>query len=201
MGERIKAVRAACKKGLDKKLRSFTDESSLLLEDMTRCAAAVRGMVQLARQFSQAYDKAKRSRRILDFGDLEHRTLDLLLGRRRSGPTAAANEIGNRFREIMVDEYQDSNAVQDAIFTALTEKRQNCFMVGDVKQSIYQFRLADPQIFLQKYAEYCHAAGAKSGEGRKVLLSQNFRSGKAVLDAYFSDVLNAGANSGENTVS
>ena len=182
LGDRIKAVRAACKKGLDKKLRSFTDESSLLLEDMGRCGAAVRGMVQLARQFSQAYDKAKRSRRILDFGDLEHRTLDLLLGRRRSGPTAAAYEIGNRFREIMVDEYQDSNAVQDAIFTALTEKRQNCFMVGDVKQSIYQFRLADPGIFLEKYNTYADAENAADGEGRRVLLSHNFRSGGAVLE-------------------
>ena len=182
LGDRIKAVRAACKKGLEKKLRSFTDESGVLLEDMARCAAAVRGMVQLTRQFSSEYDKAKRSRRVLDFGDLEHRTLDLLLGKSRSHPTAAAREIGSRFREIMVDECQDSNAVQDAIFTALTEKRQNCFMVGDVKQSIYQFRLADPGIFLEKYNTYADAANARPGEGRRVLLSHNFRSCGAVLE-------------------
>ena len=190
LADRMKAVRNACKKGLEKKLRSFTDESSLLLEDMSRCASAVRGMVRLARQFSEAYDKAKKSRRILDFGDLEHRTLDLLLGKRRFGPTAAAVEIGSRFREIMVDEYQDSNAVQDAIFTALTEKRQNCFMVGDVKQSIYQFRLADPGIFLEKYNTYADAEKAAPGEGRRVLLSHNFRSGGAVL-AGVNDIFKA----------
>ena len=190
LGERIKAVRSACKKGLEKKLRSFTDESSLLLEDMSRSAQAVRGMVKLVRQFGADFEKAKRARRILDFGDLEHRMLDLLLGAGRNGATAAANEIGNRFREIMVDEYQDSNAVQDAIFMVLTQKRHNCFMVGDVKQSIYQFRLADPGIFLQKYHNYADAAEAQLWQGRKVLLSSNFRSGGAVL-AGVNDVFKA----------
>lgn len=83
----------------------------------------------------------------------------------------------------MVDEYQDSNAVQDAIYGALTAERQNCFMVGDVKQSIYQFRLADPGIFLEKYASFCPAEEAQPGQGRKVMLSRNFRSGGAVLSA------------------
>ena len=181
LAERIKAVRAACKKGLEKRLKAFTDDSARILEDMSQTASSVRGVVALVRRFGKEYDRAKRARRVLDFGDLEHLTLDLLLGKSRSGPTAAAAEIGSRFREIMVDEYQDSNAVQDAIFTALTGKRQNCFMVGDVKQSIYQFRLADPGIFLQKYETYLPAEGAKPGEGRKVLLSSNFRSGGAVL--------------------
>ena len=134
-------------------------------------------------QAQEDYDKAKRSRRCLDFSDLEHRTLDLLLGKHRSGPTAAALEIGQRFREIMVDEYQDSNAVQDAIFGALTGKKQNCFMVGDVKQSIYQFRLADPGIFLEKYHDYAPAETAAAGTGRKVLLSANFRSGGEIVEA------------------
>ncbi len=181
LGERIKAVRDACKKGLEKKLKPFADSSEQMLQDMRQCAPAVRGMTGLVRAFSDAYEKAKRARRILDFGDLEHRTLDLLLGKSRSGPTAAAREIGERFREIMVDEYQDSNAVQDAIFSVLTQKRNNCFMVGDVKQSIYQFRLADPTIFLEKYNTYTPAEQAVPGQGRKVLLSANFRSGGAVL--------------------
>ena len=120
---------------------------------------------------------------MLDFGDLEHKMLDLVLGKRRSGITALANEIGERYREIMVDEYQDSNGVQDAIFMALTAQRQNCFMVGDVKQSIYQFRLADPEIFLEKYYDYVPAGVAEAGQGRKVLLSANFRSGMEVVDA------------------
>ena len=183
LAERIKAVREACKKGLEKKLRSFASDSAGVFTDMQQSAAAARGMTQLVQSFQQEYDRLKQIRRVLDFSDLEHRTLDLLVGVRREHTTALASEIGSRFREIMVDEYQDSNAVQDAIFSALTEKRQNCFMVGDVKQSIYQFRLADPGIFLGKYNAYAAAEDAKPGEGRKVLLSANFRSGGAVLSA------------------
>ncbi len=181
LAEQIKAVRSACKKGLERKLRGFADPSAVVLADMEQTAASVRGMVALVQRFGQEFDRAKRARRIMDFGDLEHRILDLLLGKRRSGPTAAAREIGDRFREIMVDEYQDSNAVQDAIFGALTEKRQNCFMVGDIKQSIYQFRLADPGIFLEKYKTFVPAEEAQPGQGRKVMLSSNFRSGGDVL--------------------
>ena len=181
--ERMKAVRNGCKDGLTKKLRAFADESQQVLQDLEQSAAAVRGMVGLVRQFKSRYDMAKRRLRVMDFSDLEHRTLDLLLGKRRNGVTAAAHEIGSRYREIMVDEYQDSNAVQDAIFSALTLKRNNLFMVGDVKQSIYQFRLADPGIFLEKYAAYTPVEQAAEGEGRKVLLSSNFRSGWAVLNA------------------
>ena len=181
--ERIKACRAACKKGLEKYLRRFTDGSDQILEDLKQSAAGAAGLVELVRQFGREYDRAKRSRRVLDFSDLEHKMLDLLLGSRRSGPTGAAREIGQRYREIMVDEYQDSNGVQDAIFTALTGEKRNCFMVGDVKQSIYQFRLADPGIFLEKYQSYVPAAEASIGQGRKVMLSANFRSGGEVIEA------------------
>ena len=181
--ERMKAVRNGCKEGLAKKLRAFADESEQVLTDLEQSAGAVRGMVALVRQFRSRYDSAKRRLRVMDFSDLEHRTLDLLLGKQRSGVTVAAHEIGSRYREIMVDEYQDSNAVQDAIFSALTQKRNNLFMVGDVKQSIYQFRLADPGIFLEKYAAYAPVEQAADGEGRKVMLSSNFRSGWAVLNA------------------
>ena len=181
--EPIKAVRTACKKGLEKKLRSFENDSSQILADLEQCRRGTRGLVKLVRQFMAEYAKAKKSRRCVDFSDLEHRTLDLLLGKSRGNPTAAAAEIGSRFREIMVDEYQDSNGVQDAIFDALTRKRQNLFLVGDVKQSIYQFRLADPGIFLKKYADFCPAEEARGQEGRKVLLSHNFRSGGEVIEA------------------
>ncbi len=181
--ERIKACRDACKKGLEKRLRTFADGSEQVLDDLSQSAAGARGLIALVRQFGSDYDRAKRSRRCVDFGDLEHKTLDLLLGTSRSGPTAAAREIAQRFREIMVDEYQDSNGVQDAIFMALTEQRQNCFMVGDVKQSIYQFRLADPGIFLKKYHDYENADTAAPGQGRKIMLSANFRSGGEIVDA------------------
>ncbi len=187
--ERIKACRNACKAGLEKVLRPFADESVLVLEDLEQSAAAARGLIELVRQFDREYSRVKQSRHVMDFGDLEHRTLDLLLGKNRSNPTAAASEIGCRFREIMVDEYQDSNGVQDAIFDALTRKNQNCFMVGDVKQSIYQFRLADPGIFLEKYHKFAPAE-EKSLDGSKVLLSANFRSGGEIIEAV-NDVFTA----------
>ena len=183
LAENIKAVRNACKKGINKYLKNFTDPSNQIIEDLFSASDAVRGMIQLVERFEQVYDEMKRHRRILDFGDLEHKTLDLLLGKDRTGPTAIANEISKRFREVMVDEYQDTNAVQDAIYTVLTRQSQNCFMVGDVKQSIYQFRLADPGIFLEKYHEYKPADSATVGQGRKVVLSHNFRSCEAVLEA------------------
>lgn len=190
LAEQIKSVRNACKKGLEKRSRRFADESKQILQDICSVTDSAHGLVDLVKKFSAAYDKMKRGYRILDFGDLEHRTLDLLLGKNRGGPTALAGEIGERFREVMVDEYQDSNAVQDAIFSAITHKRNNCFMVGDVKQSIYQFRLADPDIFLDKYHRYGHASEAADGFGRKVMLSSNFRSGGGVISAV-NDVFSA----------
>lgn len=188
--ERIKAARNACKKGLERKLHSFADMSEQVLADLEQSAAGARGLVTLVKQFDNSYSTAKKSRRCLDFSDLEHKTLDLLLGKSRGGPTAAAAEIGRRYREILVDEYQDSNGVQDAIFMALSRERQNCFLVGDVKQSIYQFRLADPGIFLEKYHSFVPAEEAAPGQGRKVLLSHNFRSGKEVIEGV-NDVFRA----------
>lgn len=179
--ERVKWARNACKKGLERKLHAFADASEQVLEDLSNSSAATRGLIALVKQFKQDYSAAKQSRRILDFSDLEQKTLDLLWGKSRTNPTAAATEIGRRYREILVDEYQDSNGVQDAIFEALTKEKHNCFLVGDVKQSIYQFRLADPGIFLEKYHSYVPASDANPGQGRKVLLSHNFRSGGEIV--------------------
>ncbi len=181
--EQIKTVRDNCKKGLAVRLRRFSAASVLMLSDMEQTQCAIRGLVKLVKEFDKVYSIAKQRRRVMDFGDLEHKMLDLLLGKSRTNPTTIAKEIGLRFREIMVDEYQDSNQVQDAIFEALTREKQNCFMVGDVKQSIYQFRLADPEIFLKKYNTYAHADCALPGEGRKIMLSSNFRSAGSVIRA------------------
>ena len=182
LADHVKATRKGCKAGLERKLKNFSDDSAQVLADLAQSASGARGLAKLVEQFDRDYRAAKRSRRILDFSDLEHNTLDLLLGKSRTNPTAAAAEIGGRYREILVDEYQDSNGVQDAIFTALSREKQNCFLVGDVKQSIYQFRLADPGIFLEKYEAYAPAEDAKPGQGRKVLLSHNFRSGAEVIE-------------------
>ena len=181
--DQIKAVRDACKEGLKKRLRRFNGSSQQLLADISSTEAATKGLIHLVRLFDKEYSRLKRNCRILDFSDLEHRTLDLLWGSTRSGITQIAKEIGKRYCQIMVDEYQDSNAVQDAIFQALSSQRHNCFMVGDVKQSIYQFRLADPGIFLDKYNRYALAPDVSDGLGRKVMLSSNFRSGGAVVEA------------------
>lgn len=192
--DRIKAVRNKCKNSIERKLVSFSDRSEVILHDLKLSSDAARGLIAITKRFSLEYEKCKRNRRILDFGDLEHRMLDLLIGRRRSGPTAVARELGARYREIMVDEYQDSNGVQDAIFEALTQVNCNCFMVGDVKQSIYQFRLADPDIFMKKYTDYVPAEIAQPGQGRKVLLSSNFRSSYGVISAVndvFSNCMSA----------
>ncbi len=179
--EPVKAVRKACKETLEKKLRWFSDPASKVLEDMQQVSAASRGLVELVEKFEENYRRLKKTARVLDFTDLEHCMLDLLWGRKRTGITSVAKEIAQRFREIMVDEYQDSNGVQDAIFEALTQMQQNLFMVGDVKQSIYQFRLADPGIFLEKYSSFLDAELAQEGQGRKILLSSNFRSGGGVI--------------------
>jgi len=183
LAEQMKAIRNACKEGVARRLRSFSDDNKRIMEDFIQSSGAAKGLIWLVRLFMKQYDKAKKNRGVLDFGDLEHMTLDLLLGKQRSGPTRIADEVGERFREIMVDEYQDTNGIQDAIFSALTQKRQNCFMVGDVKQSIYQFRLADPSIFINKYNTYASVDKAVAGEGRKVLLSHNFRSSGGVIAA------------------
>ena len=183
LAERIKAIRSNCKKGLEKKLRNFGDSSAQVLGDLKASCPSIRGLIELVRQFEIEYTKLKKHRRVMDFADLEHKTLDLLMGKKRTAVTLVAREIGARFREIMVDEYQDSNEVQDAIFTALSDAKQNCFMVGDVKQSIYQFRLADPTIFIDKYNRYLPAGNAEDGKGRKILLSNNFRSGGEIISA------------------
>lgn len=180
---RIKAVRDACKKGLEKQIKPFADNSSQILFDLQTSTKAQRGLIQMVETFAKSFEQAKKNHRILDFSDLEHRMLDLLLGKSRTAITLVAKEIGSRFREVMVDEYQDSNAVQDAIYAALTNEKQNLFMVGDVKQSIYQFRLADPGIFLDKYKSFLPAEQAQPGQNRKVLLSRNFRSSGGVLAA------------------
>lgn len=190
LAEQMKAVREYCKKELSKRLKPFSDSSKDVLLQMSAAKSASRGIICLVLRFMEQFASAKISRRILDFSDIEQKMLELLLGKHRTAITAVADEIGRRFREIMVDEYQDSNAVQDAIFGALTNRRKNCFMVGDVKQSIYQFRLADPGIFLEKYHSYLPVEEGFDADSRKVLLSSNFRSSAGVISAV-NDVFTA----------
>ena len=181
--EQMKAIRLACKNGLNSRLDRFKQTSRELLEQLDAILPAARGLIQLVETFMLAFSRKKRQLRIMDYSDLEHKALDLLIGKSHSSPTILANELSARFREIMVDEFQDSNEVQDGIFQSITCQKNNCFMVGDVKQSIYQFRLADPEIFLEKFKAFPDAEEAEPGQGRKVLLSKNFRSSHGVIEA------------------
>lgn len=178
---RVKALREKCKKRMAKVGELLSDSSERLLEDMKLVHPAVRGLFTLVQDFGQAYTALKRQRSYLDFSDLEHMAVKLL--RDSSGaPTELAEAVSARFAEVMVDEYQDTNEVQNVIFQAVSQQGQRLFMVGDVKQSIYRFRLADPTIFLEKYRNFPPADRAADGEPRRILLTRNFRSRPQVLE-------------------
>ena len=151
-------------------------------EDLRRSAPAMEALLALCVDFSAAYQQEKLRRNVTDFSDQEHYAVRLLLGE-EGRPTPLAAVMSERYLEVMVDEYQDTNQVQNCIFDALARGGRSLFTVGDVKQSIYRFRLADPTIFLEQYRRYPDAAEAEEGEPRRILLSQNFRSRKEVLDA------------------
>lgn len=179
--EQVKQTRDQCKRQMKKLSELFFDSSETLLADMETVRPAVRALFALVRSLEESYTEAKRRRRLVDFGDLEHLAVSLL--RDGSGvPTALARELQQRYAEVMVDEYQDTNEVQNAIFDALTDEGRTLFQVGDVKQSIYRFRLADPTIFLRKYHSFPRWEQAKSGQGRTIVLSRNFRSRASVLE-------------------
>ena len=177
---RVKNIRKRCGERVKKWKSTFADDSAGLLEDMRSVYPAIRGLFSLVQDFEARYTAIKRRRGVLDFSDLEHLTAKLLVGEEVE-PTELAKRWGARYDEVMVDEFQDVNATQNAIFTALAGAG-SLFTVGDVKQSIYRFRLADPAIFLKKYRDYPMYDRAEGKEERKVLLSQNFRSRPQVLE-------------------
>ena len=178
--ERVKDLRSRCKKRMEKLAEGFVDESADLLDDLRAVHPAVRALFALVRDFEAAYTAEKTRRGVLDFSDLEHLAVRLLVG--EDGPTELAEQLSRRYSEIMVDEYQDTNEVQNAIFSALSCRGENLFLVGDVKQSIYRFRLADPTIFLEKYRTFPSYEHARPGEPRRINLTKNFRSRPEILE-------------------
>ncbi len=184
--EALKARMQGVWNGCKKTAKSFDDvfavTSTEAMEDLRAMAPAMLALLRLTADFSRAYQEEKRRRNAADFSDQEHEAIGLLVGE-DGQPTDLARMVSQRYREIMVDEYQDTNEVQNCIFSAISREGKNLFTVGDVKQSIYRFRLADPRIFLDHYLRYPHAAGAAEGESAKLLLSKNFRSRDTVLDA------------------
>ncbi|MGE4549039.1 MAG: helicase-exonuclease AddAB subunit AddA [Intestinibacillus sp.] len=151
-------------------------------EDRARVAPAMSALADTVERFTAAFSEEKRRRNLVDFNDLEHFAIRLLLNH-AGQPTDLAHSLSGQFTEVLVDEYQDTNAVQDAIFGAVSDGGRKLFMVGDVKQSIYSFRLANPYIFLNKYQAFADADSAAEGQPRRVVLSRNFRSRAGVLDA------------------
>ncbi len=146
------------------------------LERVILCSPRIQVLKQLVRQLEREHTAMKRERSALDFGDLEHEMLRLLSDR-RGNPTELARKLRERFEEILVDEYQDTNDIQDTIFRLISKEETNIFMVGDLKQSIYRFRNANPNIFAEKYHRYLAGDG-----GICIRLFQNFRSRKQVVD-------------------
>ncbi len=154
--------------------------------DLQGTSDVVLKLLELAEEFSRRYQERKREKNLVDFNDLEHFALKILVrpGEREGELlyTETADELSRQYAEIMVDEYQDSNYVQETLIRSLSSERfgkPNVFMVGDVKQSIYRFRLARPELFMEKYDTYT----TDSGSHRKIELHQNFRSRESVLDS------------------
>ncbi|EOH81754.1 helicase-exonuclease AddAB subunit AddA [Enterococcus malodoratus] len=147
------------------------------VERLQEALPIVEELVRVEKRFIEEYSAKKREKGMLDFNDLEHFTLQILQTEVDS-IKPAENYYRNRFSEIMVDEYQDINQLQETILRQLSsEEPGNLFMVGDVKQSIYGFRLADPTLFIKKYHDFADEDG-----GRRIILAENFRSRKEVLD-------------------
>ena len=181
--EAEKKLRSDCKDALGKLTGTFETSSEELIADMEAMRPAVTALLRLVTEFDAAYEKEKRRRGVIDFHDQEHLAVRLLWDPENDRPTEAAERIAAGFEEIMIDEYQDVNEVQEMIFGAVSRSGSNVFMVGDVKQSIYRFRLADPGIFRRKYRSFKDVDAAAEGEPRKVILPENFRSRPGVLDA------------------
>ncbi len=198
--DRLKQMREGWKdlsKDMSEKVLCLTEAE--IREDQARMSPAVGALCDTVQAFSAAFAEEKRRRSVLDFNDLEHYALQLLV-QEDGQPTPLAKEL--HFTEIMVDEYQDTNAVQDAIFRAVSEDESNIFMVGDVKQSIYRFRQANPAIFLQKYKQYRDAEDVTDGAPRRIVLSKNFRSRPEVLtsvNTLFEQVMSEGLGDLEYT--
>ena len=182
MKARMKGLWDNCKETVKGFAELFAASSDEAVEDLRTMAPAMLALINLTADFSRRYNEEKRRRNAADFSDQEHEAIRLLIGE-DGEPTELAALVSTRYREIMVDKYQDTNEVQNRIFDAISCKGENLFTVGDVKQSIYRFRLADPRIFLQHYNTWPPLAAADEHESAKLLLSRNFRSRKEVLDA------------------
>ncbi len=187
--ERIRAmhdrVKHECGEITEKFLTAPSDE---LLAELFALYPHMCELTALAGELAFRFGREKLRRGVLDYSDLEHYAIGLLVAEYDAErdiviPSDVAREVSKNFCEILLDEFQDSNNIQDIIFRAVSRDEKNIVMVGDVKQSIYRFRLADPTIFMKKYKSFKKYEDAVGDEPRCITLSQNFRSRAEVLDA------------------
>ena len=188
----VTACRDRVKKAVGKCRELYGSQSpDEVVESIRGTRVVIQKLLELTERFDNEYRAAKKERNVLDFNDLEHLALEVLLekdpdweegedeGAARR-PSPVADELSRQYEEILVDEYQDSNYVQEALITSISRERYghpNVFMVGDVKQSIYRFRLARPELFMEKYESYASV----DGQYQMIELQQNFRSRESVL--------------------
>lgn len=179
LAKSLTATRGELKKSLEKvQEKLFPEDFSKMLETLTKAQDLVVTLKDKALCFLESFAKGKRKMNVLDFNDLEHFALEILQTvDEQTNEKTAQLFYQEKFKEVMIDEYQDTNQLQETILTSVGNN--NLFMVGDVKQSIYAFRLADPTLFIKKYYAY---EKNDPKVGKRILLQENFRSRKEVLD-------------------
>ena len=173
----------------------FLKDDEGIFADMQGAGIQIRTLLKVAKVYAKRVSDVKREKGIIDFNDMEHLALSILV-KKEDGKlvyTETADKLANRFEEILIDEYQDSNQLQEVILNAVSKTRlsgenNNIYMVGDVKQSIYKFRLACPELFIEKYDTY-----GETGDNVRIELQKNFRSRENVLECandVFSHIMN-----------
>ncbi|MGN0349210.1 MAG: helicase-exonuclease AddAB subunit AddA [Roseburia sp.] len=179
--ELVKSLRNEGKDAVKKlKLQYFFCPLSVMEEQLKRTGCMAKELVRLADEFSEAFEEDKRKKNLVDFHDLEHFALEILVDKETKCVRDTVEEFRDMYEEIMIDEYQDSNYVQETILRAISREERgqnNLFMVGDVKQSIYRFRLARPELFMEKYDRY----STEESSTQRIDLHKNFRSREEVL--------------------
>ncbi len=189
--ELAKTMRSQAKDAAKKiNAQYFYCSTEQMMEMMQKTAPAAGELVRLTNEFYDAFAAEKRRKNIVDFSDLEHFALEILVDGETGKVRPAAEEFCDTFEEIMIDEYQDSNYVQETILRAVSEESRglhNIFMVGDVKQSIYRFRLARPELFMEKYDSYPRAEQEKDSGCVRIDLFKNFRSRPQLL-SFVNDI-------------
>lgn len=180
--ERVQKLRNEVKASVKKISEQFFFQSpEQMVADIKRSRPAADMLIEVTLAFGRAFSEKKREKNMLDFNDLEHFALRILVDEETHAPSRTAEELRRNYEEIMIDEYQDSNNVQEAILRAVSAEAEgghNIFMVGDVKQSIYRFRMARPELFMEKYNTYT----LEESENQRVDLHKNFRSRPQVLE-------------------